>query len=93
MWMLLERMSCTFNEPLSFFLTSRVFLHYYLLMLFVFFLRVDIDNMFFTVQVELPNIFVEGKYEIDGKILLLPLRGSGPLKGNFSDCIGIYNFI
>ncbi|XP_029169773.1 circadian clock-controlled protein [Nylanderia fulva] len=40
-------------------------------------------------EVDLPNILVEGNYEIDGKVLLLPLRGSGPMHGNFSDCRGI----
>jgi hypothetical protein len=40
------------------------------------------------VDIELPNIFVDGKYEVDGKIMLLPLRGSGPIHGNFSDCTG-----
>lgn len=50
--------------------------------------KVDIDTPLINVQVALPNIFVEGNYEIDGKILLLPIRGSGLLKGNFSDCLG-----
>ncbi|XP_012219404.1 circadian clock-controlled protein daywake [Linepithema humile] len=46
------------------------------------------ENVHVTVNVQLPNIQVEGKYDIDGKILLLPLRGSGPLHGNFSNCLG-----
>ncbi|KMQ95853.1 circadian clock-controlled protein [Lasius niger] len=50
--------------------------------------KVDTDHLRFMVDIELPNIFVDGKYEVDGKIMLLPLRGSGPIHGNFSDCIG-----
>ncbi|XP_020288990.1 protein takeout-like [Pseudomyrmex gracilis] len=50
--------------------------------------KVNLDTMRFAVNVELPNISVEGKYDVDGKVLLLPIRGSGPMSGNFSNCIG-----
>ncbi|XP_011879794.1 PREDICTED: protein takeout-like [Vollenhovia emeryi] len=50
--------------------------------------KLDFNSMVFLVDIALPNIQVEGKYEIDGKILLLPIRGSGPMHGNFSNCIG-----
>ncbi|KAL6255418.1 hypothetical protein P5V15_013753 [Pogonomyrmex californicus] len=50
--------------------------------------KLDFNTLQFLVDVALPNIQVEGTYEIDGKILLLPIRGSGPMFGNFSNCIG-----
>lgn len=50
--------------------------------------KLDFTNMLINVDVALPNIAIDGKYDIDGKILLLPIRGSGPLSGNFSECIG-----
>jgi hypothetical protein len=43
-----------------------------------------------VVDVGLKNILVDGKYDINGKVLLLPIRGSGPMHGNFSDCLGMY---
>ncbi|KAM0731167.1 Circadian clock-controlled protein daywake [Formica fusca] len=52
-------------------------------------MKIDFDKLFLVVDVELPNIFIEGKYDVDGKILLLPIRGSGPMNGNFSNCIGV----
>jgi len=62
------------------------------MLLFVF-SRLDFDTLLVLVDVALPNIQVEGKYEVDGKILLLPIRGSGPLHGNFSNCLGICYYI
>ncbi|XP_050456572.1 protein takeout [Cataglyphis hispanica] len=49
----------------------------------------NFDKLFLVVDVVLPNLSVQGKYDIDGKILLLPIRGSGPTNGNFSNCFGI----
>jgi len=50
--------------------------------------KLDLDSLLFLVDVALPNILVEGKYEVDGRILLLPIHGSGSLYGNFTNCIG-----
>lgn len=52
--------------------------------------RADIENTYFHVDVMLPQIIVNGQYDIDGKIILLPITGSGPFWGNFSNCIGTY---
>lgn len=51
-------------------------------------IKMDLTNIVFNVDVALSNIAIDGKYEVDGKILLLPIHGSGPLSGNFSECIG-----
>ncbi|XP_018049388.1 PREDICTED: circadian clock-controlled protein [Atta colombica] len=50
--------------------------------------KIDFNTLIVLVDVELPNIQVEGTYGMDGKLLLLPIRGSGPIHGNFSNCIG-----
>ncbi|XP_032681368.1 protein takeout [Odontomachus brunneus] len=51
-------------------------------------LKIDLDNSYIHVDVSLPNIRIEGQYDISGKIVLLPLRGSGHFHGNVSDCTG-----
>ncbi|XP_012537990.2 protein takeout [Monomorium pharaonis] len=51
-------------------------------------IKLDFNTMLFLVDVALPHLQVEGKYNIDGKILLLPIRGSGAMHGNFSNCLG-----
>ncbi|XP_014472033.1 PREDICTED: circadian clock-controlled protein-like [Dinoponera quadriceps] len=51
-------------------------------------LKTDVKNLYFHVDVSLPNIRVEGDYDVDGKILVLPIRGSGPFHGNFKNCTG-----
>lgn len=42
----------------------------------------------YTVEVAFPKLRVEGKYDVNGQILLLPVRGNGKFEGNFSDCTG-----
>lgn len=44
--------------------------------------------MRFEVDVELPHLYVDGMYQIDGRVLLLPISGSGPMRGNFTGCTG-----
>lgn len=39
-------------------------------------------------EIKLPHLHVKGTYEINGKILLLPIEGSGPMTGNFTQCTG-----
>lgn len=33
----------------------------------------------------LPHLYVEGRYDIDGRVLVLPIKGSGKFTGNFSE--------
>ncbi|XP_014210436.1 circadian clock-controlled protein [Copidosoma floridanum] len=51
-------------------------------------LRVDMNTLRFAMDILLPHLYIEGLYEINGKVLLLPIRGSGPLTGNFTDATG-----
>lgn len=38
----------------------------------------------YNADVFFPKLEVEGTYEVNGQVLLLPIRGTGPFKGNFS---------
>ncbi|XP_012275264.1 circadian clock-controlled protein [Orussus abietinus] len=51
-------------------------------------LKIDLDHLRFAVDVDLPHLYIDGQYSIDGRVLLLPIRGSGPLYGNFSAATG-----
>ncbi|XP_076644822.1 circadian clock-controlled protein daywake [Halictus rubicundus] len=49
-------------------------------------IRANIDTLRFVIELDLPNLALEGDYEIDGKVILLRLQGSGPVFGNFTNC-------
>ncbi|KAL7294605.1 hypothetical protein TKK_0011911 [Trichogramma kaykai] len=51
-------------------------------------LRVDISTLRFAMDILLPHLYIEGTYEVDGRVLLLPIKGNGPLTGNFTDALG-----
>ncbi|XP_015604906.1 circadian clock-controlled protein [Cephus cinctus] len=51
-------------------------------------LKIDLNLLRFEVDVDLPHLFIDGQYQVDGRVLLLPIRGSGPMKGNFTGCTG-----
>ncbi|XP_001607045.1 circadian clock-controlled protein [Nasonia vitripennis] len=51
-------------------------------------LRVDVSQLRFALDILLPHLYIEGQYEIDGRVLLLPIRGNGPMTGNFTDATG-----
>jgi len=36
----------------------------------------------------LPHLYVEGVYNVNGQILLIPIKGSGKFTGNFTSCSG-----
>lgn len=38
----------------------------------------------YNFEVELPQLYAEGTYDIDGRILLIPVKGNGRFHGNFS---------
>jgi hypothetical protein len=51
-------------------------------------LRVDLSTLRFALDILLPHLYIEGNYEIDGRVLLLPIKGNGPMTGNFTDATG-----
>ena len=54
----------------------------------VFCFRVDLKTSRFAMDILLPHLYIEGSYEVDGRVLLLPIRGNGPISGNFTDAMG-----
>ncbi|KZC13436.1 Circadian clock-controlled protein, partial [Dufourea novaeangliae] len=51
-------------------------------------IRANIDKLRFLIDLDFRALSIESDYDIDGKLLLLRIRGSGPMYGNFSDCKG-----
>jgi hypothetical protein len=56
-------------------------------------LNVDLDNVNFDVAISFPRLRIKSQYNIDGKILILQLKGQGPADGNFSELIIIVLFM
>lgn len=42
----------------------------------------------YTFQLELPHLYVTGRYIVDGKILFIPVKGAGKFNGNFTNGAG-----
>ncbi|KAL1373615.1 hypothetical protein pipiens_005124 [Culex pipiens pipiens] len=42
----------------------------------------------YSFELELPHLYVEGRYVVDGRILLLPVKGAGKFTGNFTQGFG-----
>lgn len=51
-------------------------------------LKTDFDNLEFALEIKLPHLHIKGHYDISGRVLLLPIQGSGPITGNFTQCTG-----
>lgn len=52
-------------------------------------LKANVDTLRFLIELDLPMLSINSDYEIDGKILLLRIQGTGPLTGNFTNCKGL----
>ncbi|XP_051167809.1 protein takeout-like [Leptopilina boulardi] len=48
-------------------------------------LKIDPNDIRIGVDLELPNLNIEGQYAINGRILLLPIQGAGPMRANVTD--------
>jgi hypothetical protein len=48
-------------------------------------------NRMFQLGIYLPQIRVEGQYNLQGKVLILPLLGNGPAKIHLSEYSGQYS--
>ena len=48
----------------------------------------DLNQLRIAVDVDLPHLYIMGQYAINGRVLLLPIQGSGPMTGNFTSCTG-----
>jgi hypothetical protein len=43
----------------------------------------------YAFDLALPHIYVTGRYVVDGNLLLIPVKGDGEFKGNFTECAGL----
>lgn len=50
-------------------------------------LKANPNDLTVAIRVQLPHIHVNGDYDVQGRLLLLPLNGAGSFKGNFSECL------
>lgn len=50
--------------------------------------QASLEKLKFIIDLDLPSLQIEGGYNIDGQIILLRIRGDGPVKGNFTNCKG-----
>ncbi|XP_044742557.1 protein takeout-like [Chrysoperla carnea] len=50
--------------------------------------KVNNEKQTYVGDVDLPHLYIEADYGLDGRILLIPIRGSGPLFGNLTNCKG-----
>ncbi|KOC69864.1 Circadian clock-controlled protein [Habropoda laboriosa] len=48
-------------------------------------LKSNPNDLSVSLKVQLPHIHVNGDYDVQGRLLLLPLNGAGSFKGNFTD--------
>lgn len=48
-------------------------------------LKANANDLTVFIKVRMPHIYVNGEYDIQGRLLLLPLSGLGNFKGNFTD--------
>jgi hypothetical protein len=44
------------------------------------------ERRVFNLGIFLPNIRIEADYDLQGKVLILPLLGNGPAKVNLGEC-------
>ncbi|XP_015173973.1 PREDICTED: circadian clock-controlled protein-like [Polistes dominula] len=51
-------------------------------------LKTNFDKLEFDLKIKLPHLHIKGNYDINGRVLLLPIQGSGPMNGNFTQCTG-----
>ncbi|XP_076620692.1 circadian clock-controlled protein daywake [Colletes latitarsis] len=52
-------------------------------------LKANIDTLRFVVELNFSSLSIESDYDIDGKVILLRIKGSGPMTGNFTNCKGL----
>ncbi|XP_050309870.1 circadian clock-controlled protein daywake-like [Anthonomus grandis grandis] len=48
-------------------------------------LDVNVDTLQFTVDVDIPKLRIEAHYHIDGKLLLVPVKGDGNMETNITE--------
>lgn len=68
-------------------LTKRNYPNYLLIKIFSLIIcRSNIETLNFLVDLDFSKLIIKGEYDVDGRILLLRIHGSGSLNGQFNDC-------
>lgn len=52
-------------------------------------LKANPNDLSVRLKVQLPHVHVNGDYDVQGRLLLLPLNGAGSFKGNFSEYLNL----
>ncbi|XP_024085981.1 circadian clock-controlled protein-like isoform X1 [Cimex lectularius] len=50
-------------------------------------LKTNIDSLSLEMSVTIPKCYVTTEYDVDGRLLLVPLKGKGLFKGNFTNIV------
>ncbi|XP_056633372.1 uncharacterized protein LOC130442972 [Diorhabda sublineata] len=48
-------------------------------------LEVNLENHNFVINIDLPKLRIEAHYNVDGKLLVMPIKGDGNLEANITD--------
>ncbi|XP_044752568.1 circadian clock-controlled protein daywake-like [Coccinella septempunctata] len=51
-------------------------------------LKLNVDKFTYRVGVKIPSLMMNGDYDIDAKILVVPIKGSGKFRANATNCEG-----
>lgn len=60
------------------------FLYVYLIFMGRHCFRVNLDKLNGEATILLPNLFVNCTYDVDGRLMVVPLQGQGIFRGNIS---------
>lgn len=47
--------------------------------------RIDLDEDLVKIKLYLPHLYMKSKYEMKGRVLVMPIAGKGLCKGNYSE--------
>lgn len=45
---------------------------------------VDVENQVYEMDIDIPALRIEAEYSMDGKLLLMPIKGNGDMTANVS---------
>ncbi|XP_067014527.1 protein takeout [Anabrus simplex] len=48
-------------------------------------MQADMEKYIFSFQLDLPLLNIDARYDVDGRILLIPIKGNGPMKLNITN--------
>ncbi|KAF5296798.1 hypothetical protein FQA39_LY12316 [Lamprigera yunnana] len=49
-------------------------------------MKMNLDDQYYEIDIELPLLRIEAYYNVSGKVLMMPIRGEGPLQANVTNC-------